>query len=323
MSGPGYLIRRGIRAVASIWVVFSIAFLSVSFTPNPNTVPGFGYVTKINGIQYYSQPPFAAQEGPLLDYYLDWGARILTLDLGRVPASEPTSANAVIGEALTFTAIYFIPALIVAVLGGTLIQLYAVSDVRALDQSTKLLGVLAVSIPSFIIAHFVEATIPVFLIVTYDRILELGYRIDQGPFSAQNLKAAVWPFLTMALYLFGIQLRYAGSELSEYVDDPFVKTARAKGASTWRIGLHILPHAAVHLVTAFFTDMLGMVLIGMYVIEWITDVPGFGTLSIDAVGARTPALIFAIVLIPVLIATFTNYCQDVYYEFIDPRVREE
>lgn len=67
--------------------------------------------------------------------------------------------------------------------------------------------------------------------------------------------------------------------------------------------------------------MLGMVLIGIYVIEWITGVPGVGTLTIDAVGARTPALVFAVVMIPVVIAVFTNYLQDVYYAFIDPRVR--
>lgn len=323
MSGVWVLVRRVCRLLASLWTIFTVVFLAVAYTPNPNTVAGFSYIAKTKGLTASTAVPFAKRSGSLVDRYLEWAGRLLTLDLGTVPGYEPLPASAVLGEALTFTLVYFLPAVVIAVVAGTLVQLYAVSSVRRLAPRTALAGIVAVSIPSFLVAYAFEVTLPVVLILRFDRVLELGYATTEGPFSPRNLRAAVWPFLTTTLYLFGIQLRYAGAELSEYVTAPFVKTARAKGAGPLRVGRHVFPHAAVHLLTAFVTDMLGMVLIGMYVIEWLTDTPGFGTLTIDAIGTRVPALVFTVVLLPVVLATVVNFLQDVYYAFVDPRISEQ
>lgn len=101
----------------------------------------------------------------------------------------------------------------------------------------------------------------------------------------------------------------------------FVKTARAKGASVWRVGLHVFRNAAVPLLTLFFTDMFGMVVVGMFVIEFVTGVPGFADMAIHAVSDGNLPLLLAVVTLSVLVGVVANFAQDVAYAVFDPRVR--
>ena len=82
----------------------------------------------------------------------------------------------------------------------------------------------------------------------------------------------------------------------------------------------MFPHSAARLLTLLSSEMLGVVLVGLYAVEWVTKTPGFGTLTIDAAGSRSPGLIFAVVLLPVLAVAAVNTLQNVYYSVIDPRV---
>lgn len=323
MRGVALAVWRLVRGAVSLAAAFTVAFFAVAFTPNPNLWEGFGYVPQLVPAPD-RRPPFADREPALLGQYAEWFGRVATLDLGVAPGSltsGPVPVDAVVGEALLYTAVYFLPALAVALAAGTLLQLYAVSSASPrLSARTTLVGIVAVSLPSFLLAWLFNVRFPIFVFRIVGEFVPLGYDSTQGPLSARNLRAALWPFITMTIYLFGIQLRYAGSELREYAQRSFVKTARAKGAGSWRVGLHVFPHAAVHLLTAFLSDALGLVLVGLYVIEWITGTPGFGLLTIDAVGARIPGLIFAVILLPVVVAVAVNVAQDIYYELFDPRV---
>lgn len=172
----------------------------------------------------------------------------------------------------------------------------------------------------FLFAYLIHIYLPVFVFRLTDSIVELGYNSQTGPLTTRNLRAMLWPFLTMTAYLFAIQLRAAGADLSQYAGEPFVKTARAKGVGVWGVCRHVFPHSAARLLTVLSSEMLGIVLVGLYVVEWVTRTPGFGTLTIDAVGSRHPGLIFGVVLLPVMLVVTVNFLQDAYYELIDPRV---
>ncbi|KPN30899.1 glutathione ABC transporter permease GsiC [Halolamina pelagica] len=301
-------------------IAFVVAFLAMAFTKNPNATP-MGYVPR-SFVSTYSEPRFAAQAEPLFAQFSEWAVRLLTLDLGQVETTgETASITSLLVDSIVVTLIYLLPAAIIAIVAGTVIQLLAVAvERRDLTKKTTLLGAAAVATPVFLLAYLVHLYLPVFVFRLAGQLVELGYDTREGPFSTRNLRAALWPFLTMTFYLFAIQLRAAGTDLEQYAGEPFVKTARAKGVGLLGICRHVFPHSAARLLTVLSSEMLGIVLVGMYAVEWVTRTPGFGTLTIDAVGSRIPGLIFGVVLLPVALVVGVNFLQDAYYALVDPRV---
>ncbi len=323
MDNAVTLLRRAGRSVLSIGIAFTISFLAMAFTGNPNTT-SMGYVPR-SFYSVYREPPLAQQSEPLLSQYLDWWGRLLTLDLGTVETNAGImEISSVIVESAVVTLIYIVPAVIIAVTAGTLIQLLSVAvERRDLTKKTTLVGAAAVGTPVFLFAYLINIYLPVFVFNLTDSIVDLGYGSSKGPLAPRNLRAAMWPFLTMTFYLFAIQLRAAGTDLEQYAGEPFVKTARAKGVGLLGICRHVFPHSAARLMTLLSSEMLGVVLVGLYAIEWVTKTPGFGTLTIDAVGSRYPGLIFGVILLPVVLVVTVNFLQDAYYTLIDPRVDNE
>ena len=112
----------------------------------------------------------------------------------------------------------------------------------------------------------------------------------------------------------------AGTDLEGYAEEPFLKTARAKGLHRLRLCRHVFAYSATRLTTVLVSGMLGVVLIGLYAIEWITAIPGFGTLTIDAAASRHPGLVLAVVLLPAGLIAVTNAARESYYALYDPRV---
>ena len=315
------LAGRLARLVVTLWLVFTGVFVALAYVPNPHAVGRPGYRPRLFEA-LYQQPRFVAQSEPLLAQYVDWLGRVLTLDLGRVGFGERTVVvSDIVVEAVTVTLIHLVPAMVIAVVLGTLVQLLAVAvEYGDASAKTKLLGAAAISVPVFLVAYLLQVYLPVLVIDVSGEIADMGYDETAGPFAPKNLRAAIWPSLTMGLYLFAIQLRVAGTDLEQYANEPFVKTARAKGVGLLGICRHVFPHSAARLLTLLSSEMLGVVLVGLYAVEWVTETPGFGTLTIDAAGSRIPGLIFAVVLLPVLVVTAINALQDAYYEVVDPRV---
>lgn len=303
--------------VGSIWIAFTVVFSFLAFTDNPNQYAG--YSPRILP-EVHRGPPLAEQSGSLLSIYVDWLVKFTTFGWEVRLGEQAEPVTSILAESLGYTLVYLVPSMLFAVVVGTGIRLYTVSNEGSrLNRMTDVTAFLAVSVPSFLLAHAMKW----WLLPYYFELantMRAGYDTNLGIFAVRNLGAAVWPATAMTLYLFGIQLRYAGTELEEYVSAEFVKTARAKGASVWRVGLHIFRNAAIPLLTLFFTDMLGLTFLGIYVIEWVSRTPGIGSLTIDAVGSRVRPLLFLVVMLPVVLGVVVNFLQDAAYVLFDPRV---
>lgn len=305
------------RAVLSLWVVFTGTFLALAFVRNPNVTSEYP-PRLFDGS--YTQPRFVADAEPLLAQYVDWLGRLLTLDLGTVPdGGQAVPATAVVLDAVAVTLAYLAPAFVVAVVAGTLLQLLAiVSHGRTLNRRASVAGAAAVAVPVFLVLYVSRRYLPLLLLDV--SIVRFGYDATLGPFAPHNGRALLWPVLSMGFYLFVIQLRVAGTYLEQYAEEPFLKIARAKGLGRLRLCRHVFAHAAARLTTALSTEMVGLVLAGLYVIEWISHTPGFGSLTIDAAASRHPGLVFAVVLLPTAVIAVANAARESYYALYDPRV---
>ncbi|MFB6296510.1 MAG: ABC transporter permease subunit [Halobacteriales archaeon] len=299
MGRGAFLLRRSAGLVVSVWAVFTALFVYFQLTPYTGSGTSGG-----------SAAVPVSRSDPLTAQYVDWLGWVLTV---------PDAVVEPIVEAAGFTAAYVLPALVLAVGVGTVVRVYSVArSGSSLDRGIDAGALLGLSVPAFVIAFLFGR----FLLVEYLSILgRIGaYAATEGPFSVQNLTAAVWPGLAMAVFFSAVQLHHAGEQLRTYASEPFVKTAHAKGLGPWRIGYHLFRNTAVTLLSVLVTEMYGMVLVAVFTVEFVTGTPGLGALIIDAVvGSRLP-LILGLSLLFVLVGVLGTFLQDLAFALTDPRV---
>jgi len=111
------------------------------------------------------------------------------------------------------------------------------------------------------------------------------------------------------------------SSMLEVLSEDYVRTARAKGLSPFRvIGLHALRNALIPVVTIIGL-MTGALMAGAVLTETIFSWPGVGHWLIQSIGRRDyPALQGGIMLISVVVI-LVNLVVDLLYGLINPRIR--
>jgi peptide/nickel transport system permease protein len=131
----------------------------------------------------------------------------------------------------------------------------------------------------------------------------------------------VLPVLTIALVSIAFFSRYVRSSTLENLFQDYVRTARAKGASTWRVAFHhVLRNALVPVVTLAGLS-LPFVFAGTLISEEIFNYPGMGLLFYNAAVARDYPVLLGVTLVVGAATVVGSLLADVCYALLDPRVR--
>jgi dipeptide transport system permease protein len=140
-----------------------------------------------------------------------------------------------------------------------------------------------------------------------------------------SFKDAVWhlilPTIVLGTIPLGVIARMTRSAMLEVLEEDYVRTARAKGLSPFRvIGLHALRNALIPVVTTIGLQT-GTLLAGAVLTETIFSWPGVGHWLIESIGRRDyPALQGGIMLISIVVI-LVNVLVDMTYGLINPRIR--
>lgn len=177
-----------------------------------------------------------------------------------------------------------------------------------LDRATLGLGLIGISIPSFVVGA-------VLLIV-------FGLWLGAFPVGGWGRPSqVVLPALTLSLPYAAYISRLVRSSLLDALSEDYIRTARAKGLSEHRVLFdHALQNALLP-VLSYIGPAAAAIFTGSFVVERVFNVPGMGTHVVESINSRDQTLILATVMIySVLLATF-NLAVDLLYGWIDPRIR--
>jgi peptide/nickel transport system permease protein len=135
----------------------------------------------------------------------------------------------------------------------------------------------------------------------------------------------VLPWVTFALFFVALYLRIVRARMLEVLDEPFVRTARAKGASEFRvIRVHALRNAIAPVVTMLAMDAGMAIGIAMY-IETVFALPGLGRTLIRAEaglqGYDLP-VILAVTLVAGAAIILFNLVADLVVMALDPTLAQ-
>lgn len=135
-----------------------------------------------------------------------------------------------------------------------------------------------------------------------------------------KLQYAILPALTLASFFVAIYARLTRASVLEVLTQDYVRTARAKGLSPWRITWrHVLRNALLPLTTVAGAH-LGGLLGGAAVAETVFGWPGIGRLTLEAVQAREYKVLLGILLMSSFIVILANILVDLLHARLDPRI---
>jgi ABC-type dipeptide/oligopeptide/nickel transport system permease component len=179
---------------------------------------------------------------------------------------------------------------------------------RTPDHLLRLVALVGASIPGFFLSYLLIA-----LFAT-----RLGWLPVAG---REGVVSLVLPAIALAVGPTAIVSRLLRSSVLEVLTEDFIRTARAKGLSGAQVlGRHALRNAAIPVVTVL-GNLLGHLLAGAIIIEFVFAWPGLGQLTVESVFQRDYPMIQAIVFFAGAVFLTINLVVDLSYALLDPRVR--
>jgi len=131
----------------------------------------------------------------------------------------------------------------------------------------------------------------------------------------------ILPWCTFALLFAALYARMIRASVIETLDEDYVRTARAKGASERRVLFsHVLRNALLPVATMLGMDV-GVALGGAIFTESVFQLHGLGWTLVNAIGLNDFAVVQGVVVFATLAVLSINLVVDVLYAAIDPRIR--
>lgn len=175
-----------------------------------------------------------------------------------------------------------------------------------LDTSTRALAVAAQSLPAFVLA-----IVAAWLLSAQWRLIDV---YTGGP--AQRL---LLPTLLVALYALAPLTRLVRQALLDAADQPYMRTARAKGLSRGQaLRRHGLRPALLTLLAAL-TPQAAWVVGGTAVVEVAFAIPGLSQLVVESIASRDHPVLRAYLLAVALLMVAVQAAAIVLRRLLDPR----
>jgi peptide/nickel transport system permease protein len=317
-----YIARRVAWAGVVAFVILTITFVMLDFAPDAQLAQVQFQAAQGGGDAESAAEAYRQRrglDGPLWQRYAEYLTNLATGDWGWSDTRSQPVTEAIL-TAIPYSMMYSIPSIILSTVIGMGIGLYsALNQYTKTDYAATFVAFFGISIPNFwfgIVLLLVFAVELGWVPVLFDADVAIN-----NTFSLANARQLVLPVFVLATGAMASNMRYARAEALEYVQAEFVKTARAKGATGWRmLTRHVLRPTLVPLSTLLVGDLLGLILSASYLVEVVFGIPGLGRLSLDAILNQDTALVLGTTLIPVFIAVIGNLLQDIAYVILDPRI---
>jgi peptide/nickel transport system permease protein len=300
-----FLASRLVRAAVALWLVSTVVFvvMRLSGDPVPLLLPPEAPRSEIFRVRAE-----LGLDRPLPVQYAVFLGHALRGDFGRSIHFRQPAARVVLAylpATLELGLAAFALALVLAVPIGVV---SAVRRNSALDQATMGLALVGQSAPTFFIG------ILLILIVS----LKLGLLPTSG---RGDWRYLVLPALTLGAFSMASIARLTRSAVLEVLRADFIRTARAKGLSeVFVVAKHTLRNAAVPIVTITGLQF-GTLLGGAVVTETVFAWPGIGRLAIQSIYSRDYPVVQCTVFLSAVLFIAINFCVDLIYGLLDPRVR--
>ncbi|NGX62953.1 MAG: Oligopeptide transport system permease protein OppB [Candidatus Anoxychlamydiales bacterium] len=299
-----YFLKKLIISLLSLFVVMSATFFLMK------AIPGDPFLSDQNMPKEVlkSLHSHYGLDRPIFYQYLKYIKGFLTFDLGPSFVYEGRSVNQIIKDGLPTTMLLGFEALFISIFFGILFgTIGAIKKDKWQSSFITVLAILGISLPNFLIASLLQ-----YLLAMKLKIFPIA-RFD-------SFMHSVLPAIALAALPTAYIARLMKSSMIEILSKDYIKTAKAKGLSSFKV---ISKHAfrnAILPVVSYLGPLSAHVLTGSFVIEKIFSIPGIGMWLVSSISARDYPVIIGLGVFYSFILIFIMFFIDIIYKLIDPRI---
>ena len=315
-----YVIKRILQVIPLLVIVSLISFFIIRLSPVDPLAelrlnPSISQETLEKEIKRLNL------DKPIYVQYISWAKSFIKGDLGYTSAGEKVSVK--LKERIPNTLLLTLVVIFMTWSAGIPLGiLSAVKKETALDRALTVLSSIGMAIPSFFFAILMlifavkTGWFPVGGLTSYNfnemslagKILDISKHLV--------LPAAV----LFTISLSGLQ-RQMRANMLEVMDSDYVKFARAKGLSEWKVLFkHALRNAINPMITLLGFEFAGL-LSGAALTEYVFQYPGLGRLILEAVLKSDINLVMSSLMMGTIMLILGNLIADILLMITDPRVR--
>jgi peptide/nickel transport system permease protein len=217
----------------------------------------------------------------------------------------PTTLSLTVGSAVVF--------LIVGVGTG---MIAAVKQGKALDKIASSASLFGSSLQIYILG-------PLAMFFLTDQI----HLLDRPSYTPLTQNPLAWftglllPWLVLSVIFTANYTRMSRSQLVEYLNEDYVRTARAKGLTRRSVFFRFAWRGAMGPIVTIFGLDLGVLLGGAIITEKTFSLQGIGAMSVKAVVNNDLPTLLGVMMVSATAIVIMNIVVDAVYALIDPRVR--
>ena len=301
----GYIIKRLIAMVVTLWFIITLTFFLM------HSIPGSPFNEERNTSEAVQRnmEKFYHLDEPLYVQYGMYLKSVATFDFGPSIKKSSQTVNEMLGRGFPVSFELGIVTLIVAVFSGIALGIIAALRHNGfIDYLAMTIAVLGISVPNFVLATLL--------------IQQLAVNLAILPVATwSSPKHMILPTLALATGPMAIIARLTRSSMLEVLTQDYIKTAKAKGLSPVKIVFkHALRNALLPVVTVL-GSLAASILTGTFVIEKIFAIPGMGKYFVESINTRDYPVIMGTTVFYSSILIIMLFLVDIAYGILDPRIK--
>ncbi|NMA34279.1 MAG: ABC transporter permease [Clostridiaceae bacterium] len=300
-----YIIKRVLLAVVTLWLIATITFILMNMVPGgpflAEKAPSEATLKALN--EKYGL------DKPLIVQYGNYMSRLLRGDMGPSIKQRGRTVNQIISNGFKVSArVGGISVLVAVLIGITLGSIAAMNRSKWIDNVIIVVSTCGIAVPSFVVSTvlMIVFSVKLKLLPTYGLSSPLHY---------------IMPVMALSFYPTAYITRLMRSSMLEVLGQDYMRTARAKGLSQFKMLFkHALRNAILPVVT-YLGPLLAYTLTGSFVVEKIFTIPGLGNDFISSITNRDYTLIMGTTIFLAALIVTMNLMVDIAYKLIDPRIK--
>jgi oligopeptide transport system permease protein len=302
-----FIARRLLETLPVLFIIITATFFMIRFVPG-------GPFTAERAVTPEILRNLEAHYGldkPLYQQYFDYLGRLLRGDLGPSFKYPNRTVNEIIADKLPVSLELGLTSLAVAlVFGLTLGVTAAVKRNSLLDYLCSSVAMVGICVPTFVLG-------PLFVLL---------FAIHFGWFNASGWYSSidrVLPAATLGLVYSAYIARLTRGGMLEILNQDYIRTARAKGASEFRVIFRHALRGGLLPVVSFLGPAIAGILTGSFVIETIFQIPGLGREFVNSAFNRDYTLVLGTVILYAALIISLNLLVDVVQVWLNPKLKFE
>ena len=308
-----YVGKKFVTLIITLLLISFLVFLTFDIIPGDAAMAQLGTEATPERLEALREEMGLNQ--PFLQRYGQWLIAFLHGDFG-MSYKYKVSVQSMILSKLPITVMMALISFVLMIVVSLPIGIYtAKHNGKWMDRCITVLNQIVMAVPHFFMG--------ILLTYVFGLVLKwftpgnfVSYDVDFGAFLAY----LIFPCIAIALPKIAMSVKLIKSACVQESKKDYTRTAYSKGNNTNKVLYrHVLRNAMIPVITLWGMTLADM-LVGSIVIEQVFNIPGIGRILLTSISYRDYPVVQAIIVLIACVVIVTNFCVDVSYQLVDPRI---